>query len=85
VNPNVCRHHLSGAPAISRSKSSRRPYLDPIEIARIIARPARRVRQADGRIRLHGFASSLYGSLRVVLLADGEAVNNAFIDEDYAP
>ena len=62
---------------------ARRPYLDPIEIARIVAQPERRVLQKDGRIRLHGFAASLNCSLRVVLLADGETVHNAFMDEAF--
>lgn len=63
----------------------RREYLDPIEIQRIIRRPERREVQADGRIRLWGYAASLDGYLRVVLLSDGETVHNAFHDEDYQP
>ena len=63
----------------------RRPYLDPIEIRRIIRRPESRQVQADGRIRLWGYAASLGGYLRVVLLSDGETVHNAFFDEDYRP
>ena len=39
----------------------------------------------DGRIRLYGFAPSLNGHLRVILLPDGETVHSAFLDEDYAP
>src|SRR5215472_15900083 len=46
---------------------ARRPYLDPIEIQRIIRRPERRQLQSDGRIRLCGYAASLGGHLRVVL------------------
>mgnify|MGYP001390867752 CR=1 FL=1 len=63
----------------------RRPYLDPIEIRRILDRPERRAVQRDGRIRLWGFAASLGGYLRIVLLPDGETVNNAFLDSDYRP
>ena len=63
----------------------RRPYLDPLEIRRIISQPERRVVQPDGRIRLYGQAESLSCYLRVVLLSDGETVHNAFADEDYAP
>jgi len=62
---------------------ARRDYLDPIE--RIVRRPERRQVQADGRIRLWGYAASLGGYLRVVLLSDGETVHNAFYDEDYRP
>ena len=62
----------------------RRNYLDPIEIRRIMERPERREEQPDGRIRLWGYAASLGGYLRIVLLSDGETVHNAFFDEDYA-
>ena len=63
----------------------RRPYLDPIEIRRIVARPERREVQRDGRIRLWGYAAGAGSYLRVVLLRDGETVHNAFLDEDFAP
>ena len=61
----------------------RREYLDPIEIRRIILWPERHAVQPDGRIRLWGYAASLGGYLRVVLLSDGETVHNAFLDEGY--
>ena len=61
----------------------RRDYLDPIEIIGIIRRPERRLIQEDGRIRLWGYAASLGGYLRIVLLSDGETVHNAFLDEDF--
>jgi len=64
---------------------ARRDYLDPIEIGRIIRRPERRQVQVDGRIRLWGYAASIGGYLRVVLLSDGETVHNAFYGEDYRP
>ncbi len=63
----------------------RRPYLDPLEILRILRRPERRVVQKDGRIRLYGYASSIGGYLRVVLLPDCQTVHNAFPDEDFVP
>ena len=62
---------------------ARRDYLDPIEIRRIIRRPERRQVQPDGRVRLWGYAASLGGYLRVVLLSDGETVHNAFYDEGF--
>ena len=64
---------------------SRRPYLDPIEIKRIVSRPDRRTVQSDGRIRAWGHAASVDAYLRGILLADGETVHNAFLDEDYQP
>jgi hypothetical protein len=63
----------------------RRPYLDPLEIRRVISQPERKIVQSDGRIRLYGFSESLGSYLRVVLLSDGETVHNAFTDEDFAP
>jgi hypothetical protein len=62
---------------------ARRPYLDPIEIARILAQPERKERQRDGRIRVYGYAASVDAYLRVVLLPDSETVHNAFVDEDF--
>jgi hypothetical protein len=63
----------------------RRPYLDPLEILRVLASPTRRTVQTDGRIRLYGFSENLGEYLRVVLLSDGETVHNVFVDEDYQP
>ena len=63
----------------------RRPYLDPLEIRRILAKPEHRIIQADGRIRLYGHSESLSCYLRVVPLSDGETVHNAFSDEGFAP
>ena len=50
----------------------RRDYLDSIEIRRVIRRPERREREPSGRVRLWGYAPSLGGYLRVVLLSVGE-------------
>jgi hypothetical protein len=61
----------------------RRPYLDVLDIRRVIAQPERRVVQRDGRIRLYGYSESLECYLRVVLLSDGETVHNAFPDEGF--
>ena len=63
----------------------RRPYLDPLEIRRVIVDPERRAVQEDGRIRLFGYSETLGGYLRVVLLSDGETVHNAFLDEGLEP
>jgi hypothetical protein len=63
----------------------RRPYLDPLDIIRIVSQPVRKLTQPDGRIRLYGYSESLGSYLRVVLLSDGETVHNAFADEDFAP
>jgi hypothetical protein len=53
-------------------------------IARAIATPIREVIQADGRIRRWTAVPELQGRyLRVVLLADGETVHNAFFDRGF--
>jgi hypothetical protein len=63
----------------------RRPYLDPLDILRVMSQPLKKVVQTDGRIRLYGYSESLRTHLRVVLLSDGETVHNAFVDEDFTP
>ena len=55
-------------------------------IAKAIREPVSRYVQADGRIRIWTKvpeADNKY--LRVVLLADGETVHNAFFDRGFAP
>ena len=55
-------------------------------IERAIRSPVKEVTQADGRIRrwvLVPEAENRY--LRVVLLADGETVHNAFFDRRFVP
>ncbi len=63
----------------------RRPELDALEIRRIIEQSEYRRVQADGRIRLYGYAANLACYMRVVLLSDGETVHNAFPDEGFEP
>ncbi len=55
-------------------------------IAEAIARPAHERVQADGRIRRWVRVEAAGGRwLRVVLLADGETVHNAFFDRGFEP
>lgn len=55
-------------------------------IARVVEHPEREVLQADGRIRRWARIDEAGGRvLRVVLLADGETVHNAFFDRGYKP
>lgn len=62
----------------------KRPYIRREWCARIIAHPLRRERQPDGRIRQWGYVEELGGrALRVITLADGETVHNAFPDRDF--
>lgn len=55
-------------------------------IEAVITKPAREVVQVDGRIRRWGAVAEAEGRyLRVILLADGETVHNAFFDRDFQP
>lgn len=68
----------------------RRPYLQREWCARVLADPVARVVQSDGRVRFWGIVPELgaaIGSevrvLRIVTLADGETVHNAFPDRGF--
>jgi hypothetical protein len=55
-------------------------------IQRTIESPIREVVQVDGRIRRWSTVPEAAGRvLRVVLLADGETVHNAFFDRGFKP
>jgi hypothetical protein len=62
----------------------KRPYIQLEWRERVIASPVSRVVQSDGRIRFWGLVPELDGRfLRVVTLADGETIDNAFPDRDF--
>lgn len=62
----------------------KRPYIRRERCERILANPIRRETQADGRIRFWGAVPELDNRiLRVVTLADGETVHNAFPDRGF--
>ena len=55
-------------------------------IQHVVQHPVREVIQTDGRIRRWAPIQALEGRyLRVVLLADGETVHNAFFDRSFTP
>jgi hypothetical protein len=55
-------------------------------ITRAVARPQHESVQADGRIRRWARIDEAGGRwLRVVVLADGETVHNAFFDRGFKP
>lgn len=55
-------------------------------IQRAVESPIREVVQTDGRIRRWSAVPESEGKfLRVVLLADGETVHNAFFDRGFKP
>ena len=62
----------------------KRPYIQRDWCARILAAPLAQTVQPDGRIRFWGVIPELGGRvLRVVTLADGETVHNAFPDRGF--
>ena len=55
-------------------------------ISQVVKSPEREVRQADGRFRRWSRIDEAGGRyLRVILLADGETVHNAFFDRNFKP
>jgi hypothetical protein len=65
----------------------KRPYLKLSWCADVLARPIRRERQADGRIRFWGRVTRpgeiARRFLRVVTLEDAETIHNAFFDRGF--
>lgn len=62
----------------------KRPYIQAAWCEKIREAPIARAVQADGRIRFWGIVPEFGGRvLRVVTLADGETVHNAFPDRDF--
>lgn len=62
----------------------KRAYIKIEWCERILAHPVARAVQSDGRVRLWGIVPE-FGNrvLRIVTLADGETVHNAFPDRDF--
>jgi hypothetical protein len=52
-------------------------------IEQAVQDPIRRETQTDGRIKVWGYISDENKYLRVILLADGETVHNAFFDRSF--
>ena len=61
----------------------KRPFLRREWCEQALRHPVRTEVQADGRIRHWLFVPELGKYLRVVTLADGETVHNAFPDRDF--
>jgi hypothetical protein len=62
----------------------KRPYIKIEWCEKVINNPVSKKIQPDGRIRYWGFINELKGTaLRVVTLADGETIHNAFPDRDF--
>ena len=65
----------------------KRPYIDPAWCVEVIAAPLQRETQPDGRVRFWGEIATGGETdpriLRVVTLADGETIHNAFFDRGF--
>ncbi|MCY4575660.1 MAG: hypothetical protein OXC55_03520 [Chloroflexi bacterium] len=65
----------------------KRPYIELQWCERVVAAPLRRELQADGRIRHWGMVNVPGETepryLRVITLADGETIHNAFFDRRF--
>ena len=62
----------------------KRPYLKAEWCEQVVKAPLAREVQPDGRIRHWGTVPELSGRvLRVVTLADGETIHNAFPDRNF--
>ncbi len=65
----------------------KRPYIDPAWCVEVIAAPLRSEIQPDGRVRFWGEIATGGETdpriLRVVTLADGETIHNAFFDRGF--
>jgi len=63
-----------------------RAFIELAWIERVVTVPEREEVQPDGRIRRWGPVPEMGGRyLRVILLADGETVHNAFLDRSFRP
>jgi hypothetical protein len=61
----------------------KRPYIQRDWCEAALRHPARREEQPGGRVRYWTFVKELGKYLRVVTLADGETVHNAFPDRGF--
>ncbi len=61
----------------------KRPYIKPEWCEQALKTPERLEIQADGRRRYWIYIAEQDKHLRVVTLADGETIHNAFFDRDF--
>ena len=77
---------MKTAPYFREQVLRKRPYLKQEWCERVVGSPLKREVQSDGRIRFWGQVPELGGRiLRVVVLADGETLLNAFPDRRFKP
>lgn len=61
----------------------KRPYIRREWCEEAIGHPEKREQQSDGRIRHWVYVREMEKYLRVVTLADGNTIHNAFFDRNY--
>lgn len=64
---------------------AKRRYLTEAMCRAVLANPFEKTVQPDGRIRFWGYDEGLGKWLRVVTLADGTTIHNAFPDRNFKP
>ena len=74
---------MKTTPYFEQQVLRRRPYIRHEWCKRALAQPLRRELQPDGRVRHWIFIQEIGQYLRVVTLADGETVHNAFPDRRF--
>ena len=62
-----------------------RRTISPDMILSVLASPARKMAQANGRVRCWGLIRDVGSYLSVITLADGETVHTYYFDEDFRP
>lgn len=60
-----------------------RRNIEPADVLRALAQPARALRQPDGRLRHWVWVEERQRWLRVIIEADGETIHNAFWDRKF--
>ena len=74
---------MKTTPYFENSVRRRRSFIKDEWIEFVIANPEATEIQGDGRIRRWAYIKELGKYLRVITLADGESILNAFPDRDY--
>lgn len=61
----------------------KRTYLTVEMCVEVLNNPLKKEVQQDGRTRYWGFVPEFNNIIRVVVLADGQTIHNAFMDRGY--
>jgi len=80
---NASLHEDETTSYFHNTVQKKRPYVTEELCRQVIAEAVRREIQPDGRIRFWGRVGDRW--LRVITLADGETLHNAFYDRRFKP